>query len=383
VPSAPPTAIDDSAVRLSIIVPFHRGLDFLRRSLDGLLPLASGWELIVAGDAPVEDCEPLVRYHGARLLSLPGPQGPAVARNRAAAVARGDVLVFVDADVVTSRAALERVSRVFASNPDVSAVFGAYDETPADPGFVSQYKNLAHSYIHQSSATVAQTFWAGFGAVRREAFEAVGGFDERFSRPTVEDIDLGYRLTAAGFRVRLDPSIRACHLKRWTMRSMIVSDIRDRGIPWTQLILRGGRFNADLNLKSSYRACVVLAYIALMLAVLGLFEPRLLVGVPILIGALVGMSRQYYRYFYQRRGLWFVTRVLPLHYVYHLYNGLSFAVGTALFSASRWTRIKVPGALPVTPWPAAEFAVRGNELRARYRAGSTAGAAADQNVVGV
>lgn len=190
-----------SATTLSIIVPFHRNLAFLEKCLGAITPLQNDWELIIAGDAPVDDCQALADRVGARLLTLPGPRGPAVARNRAAEVARGSVLVFIDADVVASKADLMRVAEIFRRQSQTAAVFGAYDETPADPGFVSQYKNLAHSFIHQSSGTIAHTFWAGFGAVRRDVFLSVGGFDERFTRPSVEDIDLGYRLTAAGYRV--------------------------------------------------------------------------------------------------------------------------------------------------------------------------------------
>ncbi len=376
------TSVVIPPIRLSIIIPFHRGLEFLERSLRAVTPLSPDSELIVAADAPVDDCRALAEQFGARLLILPGPHGPGVTRNRAAACASGDVLVFIDADVVIAPEALARVSRIFEEHPDVDAVFGAYDEQPADPGFVSQYKNLAHSFIHQSSATAAQTFWAGFGAVRRHVFDAVGGFDERFARPSVEDIDLGYRLTAAGFRVRLDPSLRACHLKRWTLWSMVVSDIRDRGIPWTQLILRGGRFNSDLNLKSSYRACVVLAYVALVLIALAWIQPALLLPVPAVIATLIVLSRRYYRYFYRQRGLWFVVRVFPLHYLYHVYNGLSFSIGTALYTTSRWTKREIPGALPLDPWGGVEQ-VHVDEALPQFRPTASARAAVDRHIAGV
>jgi glycosyltransferase involved in cell wall biosynthesis len=378
------TSTPPAPIRQSIIIPFHRGLGFLEQSLRALTssPLPHGSELIVAADAPVDDCRALAERFGARVLILPGPRGPGVTRNRAAACATGDVLIFVDADVVVAPEALTQVSRIFEEHPDVDAVFGAYDERPADPGFVSQYKNLAHSFIHQSSATVAETFWAGFGAVRRHVFEAVGGFDERFSRPSVEDIDLGYRLTAAGFRVRLDPSLRACHLKRWTLWSMIVSDVRDRGIPWTQLILRGGRFNNDLNLKSRYRACVVLAYLALVLTAFGWAQPALLLPVPVLIAALVAFSHRYYRFFHRQRGMWFVVRVLPLHYLYHLYNGFSFTVGTLLYAISRWTGRRVPGGLPIDPWNGAE-PMQVEEALLQFRAAASASAAADRHATGL
>jgi glycosyltransferase involved in cell wall biosynthesis len=352
------------AMSVSIIVPFHRNLDFLERCLGAVTPLPHGWELIIAGDAPVDDCRLLADRFKARLLNLSGPRGPAVARNHAAEAARGEILVFVDADVVASKGAVARAAKILQSEPDTFAVFGAYDEAPDDPGFISQYKNLAHSFIHQSSATIAQTFWAGFGAVRRNAFLSVGGFDERFPRPSVEDIDLGYRLTAAGFRVKLDPSLRACHLKRWTLVGMIVSDIRDRGIPWTQLILRFGRFNSDLNLKSTYRACVVLSYLLLLLVGLAFLDARFLWPVPVLATSLVLLSPRYYRYFYRRRGLWFVIRVFPVHYLYHLYNGFSFAVGSALYSLNR-AGVRLPGALPLEPWSGVKARVISDSVKAR------------------
>lgn len=340
--------------RLTIIVPFHKGLAFLERALAALVPLKDGDELIVAADGAVDDCHALAAAHAARVISIEGPRGPAVARNIAAAAAKGDVLVFVDADVVASTAVVERIAEIFAADPGLSAVFGAYDDSPGDEGFVAQYKNLAHSFIHQESGGPAQTFWAGFGGIRRAAYEAVGGFDERFERPSIEDIDLGYRLTAAGYRIHLEPSLAVCHLKRWTLRGMIRSDIFDRGIPWTQLMLRYGQFGNDLNTKHSYRACVVVAYLAVASLVLGAVDTRFLWGVPLFLGVLAYLSRDYYRFFLQKRGIVFTLGVFPLHVLHHLYNGISFAVGTVLFVAARRLGIRLPGALPAyAPQPLA------------------------------
>lgn len=331
---------------LSIIVPFHKGLAFLERALAALTPFAPGDELIVAADGAVDDCRALAAAHGARVVEIAGPRGPAFARNAAAAVATGDVLVFVDADVVASTAALERVAQIFADRPELGAVFGAYDENPAAEGFVSQYKNLAHSYIHRISSGPANTFWAGFGAVRRADFMAVGGFDERFERPSIEDIDLGYRLSDSGSRILLDSSLAVCHLKRWTVWSMLKSDVLDRGIPWTQLILRYGQFGSDLNVRNTYRVCVVAAYLAVAFAALGTLDARFLWAVLPLVALLAYLGRDYYQFFWRKRGIGFVLRVFPLHVLYHLYNGVSFAVGTVLFLAARRFDVRLPGALP-------------------------------------
>jgi glycosyltransferase involved in cell wall biosynthesis len=307
-------------------------------------------ELIVVADGALDDCSKVVAACGGRVLCIEGPSGPAVARNRGAELARGDVLVFVDADVVVAPDALTRIGECFRTHPGIDAVFGSYDDCPAAPNFVSQYKNLAHAIVHRASGNVATTFWAGLGAVRQRAFRAVGGFDERFPRPCIEDIDLGYRLHADGFAIRLDHEIRGCHLKRWTFASLLASDVLDRGIPWTQLIMRSKRVHSDLNLKSAYRASVALAYLLLAIPVLSMWSAWwILAAIPIL-ATLYVLNRRFYRAFAALRGPGFAVRVLPLHYLYHLYNGVSFCAGTVLYGAVRIWGAKPPMALPITPW---------------------------------
>ena len=149
-------------------------------------------------DGAPDNAAEVVKANGARLLAITGPRGPAAARNEGAALALGDVLVFVDSDVVVSARSLGQIARRLGSDPASARCLARTDEYPADPGFLSQGRNLAHWFIHQRSAGEARTFWAGLGAVRAELFERVGGFDERFARPSVEDINLGYRMRAAG-----------------------------------------------------------------------------------------------------------------------------------------------------------------------------------------
>ena len=174
-------------------------------------------EVLIAADGAVDDCRALAAAAGAQVVVVPGPSGPAVARNRAAALASGDVLAFVDADVVVAPDALPGMCRLLEAETGLDGVFGAYDLLPPERNFMSQYKNLSHAYVHEVGDTHASTFWAGLGAVRADAFRSVGGFDERFRRPSIEDIELGYRLVAAGYSLRLDVRFRGRHLKRWTL----------------------------------------------------------------------------------------------------------------------------------------------------------------------
>ena len=89
-----------SSPRISVIIPVHNGGDEFCRCLEALAgSIRPPDELIIVDDASTDDSSGLARPYGAQIISLPdGPHGPARARNRGAAAARGEVLVFIDAD---------------------------------------------------------------------------------------------------------------------------------------------------------------------------------------------------------------------------------------------------------------------------------------------
>lgn len=294
-------------------------------------------EILIAADGAREDCRPLATSHGARVIDVEGPSGPATARNRAAALATGEILVFVDADVVPAPDALPGLCRLLSEESGLAGVFGAYDLTPPEPNFMSQFKNLSHARVHEVGSGEASTFWAGLGAMRTSVFRSVDGFDERYRRPSVEDIDLGYRVVAAGHRLRLDPRFRGTHLKRWTLASIVTTDVVARGIPWVQLMGRYGVPRNQLNLSVALRLSVVCAYLLVIaLVLLPVTRWSLLLAVAALL-ALVGLNLDFYRWFARQRGWLFAARVVPAHLVHHLCNGLSFAIGSI---AAPWFRLR-------------------------------------------
>ena len=272
------TAMADLAasLRLSIVVPVYNSPRELAACLDALRADApTGAELIVVDDASTDDSADVARAAGARVLRLARNGGPAAARNHGARHARGDVLLFVDADVVVRPRHGGASDRVASSTIRRSPPSSAPTTTrPARPGLVSQYRNLLHHFVHQQGRADASTFWAGCGAVRRAAFVAVGGFDDvRFARPSIEDIELGYRLRRAGHRIRLDKDLQGTHLKRWTLGSMMRTDVDAPGAPWARLILETANAPVDLNLNVSQRVSSGLAGVAVLGLLLRLFVP--------------------------------------------------------------------------------------------------------------
>jgi len=212
-----------ATVSVSVVVPAYNSSRELRECLPALIRSTSpALEIIVVDDASTDDTSTVAAGHGVVVLRLARNSGPGAARNAGGRAARGDIVFFVDADVVAAPDAIARVVRAFEADPDLVAIFGSYDRCPRAPGLVSQYRNLLHHYVHQTGNPEASTFWGGCGAIRRSVFLGIGGFDaERFPRPSIEDIELGYRLCAAGHRVRLDRDLQWAHLKRWRLLSLI------------------------------------------------------------------------------------------------------------------------------------------------------------------
>ncbi|MQA76506.1 MAG: glycosyltransferase, partial [Solirubrobacterales bacterium] len=172
------------------------------------------------------------------VIDRPPGAGPAAARNAGAESVASELVAFVDADVEVWPDALGRLRERLTADPGLVAAFGSYDDAPAAPGAVSRFRNLLHHHVHTASPGPAETFWAGLGAVRRDAFLAVGGFAaDRYPEPAIEDIELGMRLRAAGGRIELDPWSRGTHHKRWSLAEMVRTDLLRRGIPWVRLRL--------------------------------------------------------------------------------------------------------------------------------------------------
>ncbi len=285
---------------LAVIVPATDSPPTLDRCLGALLRADGGWaELIVQ--------------------RTPRGEGPAAARNRAAERASGEVLVFVDADVTVHADALARLRDDFAADPGLAAVFGAYDDSPGAPEAVSRFRNLLHHHVHAGSPGPAETFWAGIGAVRRDAFFAVGGFDaERFPRPAVEDIDLGRRLRRRGERIELDPQVQGTHLKRWSLREMVRTDLAARGIPWARLQLEERELSSALNLSPAQRLSALASIAALAAAI-----RRRPVATAAALAAVLGLNRSFYALLIRRGGPGLALAGLPLQVLHHLVAALA------------------------------------------------------------
>jgi len=300
-------------VTISVVVPVYNGGESFRQCLRSLTALnPPPMEVIVVADGDTDGSRHMAEEFGTQVIRLPiSSGGPARPRNIGALQAKGEYLFFVDADVCVPPDILSRVAVTFHHNPGLTALIGSYDDTPNAQNFLSQYKNLFHHYVHQNAQKEASTFWGACGAIRRKIFLEIGGFDEKYHRPSIEDIELGYRLKKEGHQIQLCNDINVKHLKRWDICSLLKADFFYRAIPWTELILRDRRFTNDLNIRHSERLCVVLTY-GLVGALVGAiwWVPLLAVAALIMV-PLVIINAPLYRFFLKNVGSDLPCRVFP------------------------------------------------------------------------
>jgi hypothetical protein len=170
--------------------------------------------------------------------------------------------------------------------------------------------------------------------VRRDLFFAAGGFDEQ--RDGIEDVELGYRMTARGIRIVLDPGLQVKHLKRWTLRSLVATDLMRRAIPWTILWLEGHRLPADLNFSIDQRLAAIVAIAIAIITPIAIFKYQFWMLVVALVAVAIWLNRDLYRLLFKRGGFWFSVIGFLLQQLYYLYSIAGVAAGVAIYSARMW-----------------------------------------------
>ncbi|MEX2620442.1 MAG: glycosyltransferase [Egibacteraceae bacterium] len=313
---------------IALVIPVHVGGDTFRRCMAAVARLRPApTEVVVVVDGPDVGESRVARACGARVLWTGERAGPAAARNLGVSATSADVLFFIDADVLVPQNAVAVAAEYFAAHPTVHAAIGSYDDDPPERNLASQYKNLLNHHRHQRAPLEGHTFWGACGIIRRDSFEALGGFREAYSRPSIEDTELGYRLRAAGGQIHVLAHLQVGHMKRWQWGALLRSDVRDRALPWSELILLNRHVEAGVDVAARAKVTLTgLSTLAALAAVAAPAAPAAGAALVLLVVAVL-LDRPLWRFLRDRRGAGFVLRVMPWHVFSHLYSGAAFGLG--------------------------------------------------------
>ena len=326
---------------VAVIVPCHNGGNQLKRCIEPLLKLdSSQFRLLIVDDASTDDVAiRLAQKHQISIATTGStPVGPAMARNLGAAESADcDYLAFVDADIVVEASALPSMLAFLEANDDYSAVFGSYDDEPDSPGLVSRYKNLFHHYTHQQGNPEAESFWCGIGMVRQSVFVAFDGFSRRYARPSIEDVEFGFRLRRQGYRIALLNNVLGKHLKHWSLYSWLHTDIFCRAIPWSRLLVQDANTLPDtLNLGLQERLTALLAIGALGSMLLALVKPWFILPLLLCASGFLWLQRGFFGLLLEKGGYRQLGAGVVLHVGYYV---LASTVFVLVWLCSRIERV--------------------------------------------
>ena len=139
--------------------------------------------------------------------------GPAIARNRGVEAARGEFVVFLDGDVEVFPDTLSEIARVYQDDPDVVALTGVWVKEQKSKDFFPNFKALrdwSYWINERDKSGYYFLFSTRIASIKRSVFLRLGGFDETYPAPLVEDIELTYRI-ARRYAIIFAPKVRVRH----------------------------------------------------------------------------------------------------------------------------------------------------------------------------
>jgi glycosyltransferase involved in cell wall biosynthesis len=217
---------------ISVVIPAHNAA----RTLGDCLQAVScsnyaEYEIIVVDDASTDDTAQVAAQYPCRVMRLSENVGAAVAKNLGVREARGDIILFTDADIVLQPDTLSLVAADL-NDPAVAGVVGLLGKKLRYDNFSSQFKNLWMYYTYMRLTAIRDAergvglFFTSLAAIRKDIFVRMGGFDPNYRGASVtEDIEFGQRLLSAGYKVRLDGRLQVEHLKQYTLRGLLKTDL--------------------------------------------------------------------------------------------------------------------------------------------------------------
>jgi GT2 family glycosyltransferase len=197
---------------VSIIIPTFNGASRIGNCLDALLKQTAGRdaEILAVNDGSTDNTADVVaRYLAVRLITQ-GNAGPAAARNRGALEAKGAIILFTDDDCVPMPDWLDAMIAPF-DEPDVVGAKGVYRtrQRRLAARFVQiEYEDRYRLMAGLPSIDFIDTYSAAF---RRDRFLEMGGYDTSFPVACAEDVDLSYRMSARGWKMKFVPSAIVYH----------------------------------------------------------------------------------------------------------------------------------------------------------------------------
>jgi len=209
---------------LSIIIPLYNDEKNINKALDAIFNNTfKNFEVIIIDDGSTDNSVENIKFYPVKIFRQQN-FGPAKARNLGVKKANGNIIVFIDSDIIMPAFALQKIHETFANHQDINILGGMPDAINHYHNIISDYENLYIHYQFYRQKNTTTAFYTSLVAIKKDIFNKYNGFNEQIRMP--EDMELGQRLLSGGYIIYLDKNIKFSHLKNFTCISYIKKQIK-------------------------------------------------------------------------------------------------------------------------------------------------------------
>ena len=209
-------------MKISIIIPVYNSSLTLKECLEAIFNSNfKNFEVIVISDNSTDNSVGIAKQYQCKIIELSENKGPAFARNEGAKISEGDILLFVDSDVIIKKDALNYLSEKFLQN-EIDAIQGIYSHEPTYKSIVTQYQMSYNCYyIWPENKKYASTLSTCCFAIRKKIFLNLKGFNVNFKRASAEDEEFGYFLIDKGYKILILRELNVEHRVNYNLKHFI------------------------------------------------------------------------------------------------------------------------------------------------------------------
>lgn len=300
---------------ISIVIPTYNASGFIPNLMDSIFKQAvEDMEVIIVDDCSTDNTVELAGKYPARVIVMEQNGGPAKARNRGVAEAKGEIIFFLDSDVLVLDGTVREVKEYFENEHAANCVIGVCATEPLNKGFVPKYMAM-FEYIHLLDARGVNlsVFAPRCGAIKKELFQRAGGYDESYKGADVEDFELARRINKLD-RIALNPKMLVRHQFVNNLEEALKNYFK-RAVMWIHLFMKDRKFdNAGPTAPSNAIAavCAFMSFAALLSwpFIAGAGDAFILLLILFLF-----FNIRWWNFMRKEAGLLFSARALLLNYV--------------------------------------------------------------------
>lgn len=310
---------------LSIIIPAFNA----EKTLSGLLNSIcrsdfKDYEIIVVDDFSSDTTRTIIDDYGVKGVFLSRRQGPAVARNKGAEVAQGDIIVFFDADIEVESDTLSKIAKRFKENQDIKVLVGTYSDKPVNKGFFPRYKAWWFKSLFKETDAQTDSLEGFCVAIDREVFKLVGGFNSFFKTSGIEDYELGCRLRQR-YQLYFDAGIQVRH----NFPGFLKNGLRffRRAYSFMPLFLKQDRKLRGHTLNRDGFASLYSFVSFLLLPFVFFHSLSATILFLILIMSFILFGQRFIKLIFYKEGLFFTIAAIIVYYINSIIVGIGILLG--------------------------------------------------------